>query len=103
MAILERVVMINSTIKEILFIYLSALFLPTNICNMDFSILPPSNGYIGIKLNKINNKLEYIIIKFENIPTFIFKDKIIIIKFVIGPAKATIAFFISKILAFFIL
>ena len=71
--------------KDILFMYFSAFIFPKKICKIPFNTLPPSNGYIGIKLNKINIKLEYIIVSTEN--TFRFKHSvtIIIIKLVNGP------------------
>ena len=59
--------------------------------NIDFKILPPSNGYIGIKLNTAIIKFAYII--------FVCNLKIIAntikIKFMSGPASAIMNFFIG--------
>ena len=55
-AILPILVIIIVVIIDISFMYLLALFLPKNISNIPFNILPPSNGHIGSKLNIISNE-----------------------------------------------
>ena len=82
--------------KERLFMYLSAFLFPNCICNIPLRNLPPSNGYIGNKLNNISNILDYIINNLLNTPISIFHVASIIMALVIGPAKATIIFFISN-------
>ena len=50
-AILQRNVKINIDTLDISLIYLLEFLFPYFICNIFFNILPPSSGYIGIKLN----------------------------------------------------
>ena len=45
-----------------MFVFFFEAFAPKNICTMLLKILPPSNGYIGSKLNKTINVFAYIII-----------------------------------------
>ena len=43
-------------------VYVYDFFSPTVICNISFITLPPSKGYIGIKLNIPISRLEYMIV-----------------------------------------
>ena len=52
----------NNVILDILFVYKIAHFLFLFKHIIDFSILPPSNGYIGSKLNIAIRKFEYIML-----------------------------------------
>ena len=85
------------TIKDILFMYFSEFLFPYNICKILFIILPPSNGYIGIKLNIINKIFEYIINCFSFSPIGILRRIRINNKFVIDPANAINIFLISNL------
>lgn len=58
--------------------------------NIDFKILPPSRGYIGIKLKTAIIRFVYIIF----ICNFKIIASVIITKFISGPANAIIIFFI---------
>ena len=80
--------------------HLLAYFLPINKLKNDFNILPPSNGYIGIKLNNTSSKFENIILYFKLKSIFIKIHKIITIILKIGPATATNIFFTSNKLDF---
>mgnify|MGYP004538233435 FL=1 len=90
----------NNVQKDIILVYISDFFFPVNMYNRLFKILPPSNGYIGNKLNIISSRLAYIIVISVKMPKFNLSVINIIIKFVIGPALATIIFFISNKFAF---
>ena len=50
MAILENIVKIIMLKLAIILVYLYDSFRPIFICKIFLIILPPSNGYIGIKL-----------------------------------------------------
>ena len=84
--------------------YSKATLFPKNICNIPFIILPPSKGYIGIKLNIPIRIFEYITNWFSIQKNDILNtEKIIInIKFIKGPANAIIIFFNTNTVPFFI-
>ena len=93
-------VMVIKIKNDNIFVIFSDFFFPYKICNILFNILPPSYGYIGIELNTISKKFEYIINKFENTSISEFITTIIIKKFTKGPAKAINIFFNSNKLPF---
>ena len=101
--ILHIPVNIQIVIFDIWFVYSYDFFNPTVICRIFLIALPPSKGYIGIKLN-IPIKMFAYITKFLSIPNkflFIIKNITVIMKLVSGPAKAIISFFTANIFAFF--
>lgn len=55
--------MLSSVIAtlDVLFVYIIESFIPNIKCRTLFNIRPPSNGYIGIKLNSASNIFENII------------------------------------------
>ena len=87
--ILAIIVSIVTVIFDIIFIYFSAFCFPMFICKIPFKILPPSNGYIGNRLNITIKKFVYIIVSALNNSIFRFNIMTMTIKFVIGPASAT--------------
>ena len=93
--ILAIIVSIVTVIFDITFIYFSAFCFPMFICKIPFKILPPSNGYIGNRLNITIKKFVYIIVSALNNSIFKFNIMSMTIKFVIGPASATNIFLIS--------
>ena len=77
--------------------------MPKKICDRFLIILPPSNGYMGRVLNIRIKKFEYKInsvgiINISSLSSII--KNIIKIKFVLGPARATMIFFITSKFAF---
>ena len=62
MAILENIVKIIMLKLAIILVYLYDSFRPIFICKIFLIILPPSNGYIGNRLNITIKKFVYIIV-----------------------------------------
>ena len=87
---------------EISFTIFSELCFPKNICKIPFTILPPSNGYIGSKLKLAITTFEAIINVRINSSILVIDAIIISNIFVMGPANAINIFFNSNSFPFFI-
>ena len=98
MYMLDKDVIKNNIAFDIIFVYHIAFFLFIVKHNNDFKILPPSNGYMGNKLNITIIIFAYIILlsfSFWNINVIAITNM-----FTNGPANATNIFFTSNIFDF---
>ena len=105
-----RITILTNIVNMIILIFdtkkvnLYDFFIPHIIFKKFFSALPPSNGYIGIKLKIPIKILEYTTCSLSIPQNFILNSMYINanVKLTVGPASATINFFKLKIFDFFI-